>query len=51
MVNWDELEQKCAVCTRCGLCRGRTNVTARVPLTAQTDCLFLHQKVIMRQHT
>lgn len=26
MVNWDELEQKCAVCTRCGLCRGRTNV-------------------------
>ena len=20
MVNWDELEQKCAVCTRCGLC-------------------------------
>lgn len=26
MVNWDELEQKCSVCTRCGLCQGRTNV-------------------------
>ena len=26
MVNWDELEQKCAACNRCGLCQGRTNV-------------------------
>ena len=26
MYNWDELEQKCAACSRCGLCRGRTNV-------------------------
>lgn len=26
MVNWDELERKCAACTRCGLCQGRTNV-------------------------
>ena len=26
MVNWDELAQKCSVCTRCGLYQGRTNV-------------------------
>ena len=26
MYDWDELEQKCAACSRCGLCRGRTNV-------------------------
>ena len=26
MYNWDELEQKCASCSRCGLCQGRTNV-------------------------
>ena len=26
MMDWDELKQTCAACTRCGLCEGRNNV-------------------------
>jgi DNA polymerase len=26
MLNWDELEEKCLTCTRCGLCKTRNNV-------------------------
>lgn len=26
MIGWEELEQKCLECTRCGLCRNRTHV-------------------------
>lgn len=26
MLQWEELEQRCSICTRCGLCQTRTNV-------------------------
>lgn len=26
MLSWEELEQKCNLCTKCGLCKGRHNV-------------------------
>ena len=40
MLNWEELKQQCSVCTRCELCKTRTNVVFGIgPLDA--DILFV----------
>lgn len=40
MLNWEELEQHCKQCTRCGLCQTRTNVVFGVG-NKNADILFI----------
>ncbi len=40
MLNWEELEQRCNQCTRCGLCQTRTNVVFGVG-NKNADILFI----------
>lgn len=40
MLNWDELEQKCLHCTRCGLCQTRNNVVFGIG-RKDADILFV----------
>lgn len=40
MLNWDELEEKCLNCTRCGLCQTRNHVVFGVG-NRQADIMFV----------
>lgn len=40
MLDWDELQNQCITCTRCGLCQTRTNVVFGVGRT-DADILFV----------
>lgn len=40
MLNWDELQNQCSSCTRCGLCQTRTNVVFGVG-RKDADILFV----------